>query len=128
MFDGNLLEYGNDLGEEWVGNFGDDQAEDLASAGHQRSGLSIGKITSFIDYLQHAFGQSRVHRRRPIDDARNGSGGNSCPSRDFAEVHILDIGSVSFVGRPGRHAIKHGTMRWNPYSYGVGRAQILVLP
>src|ERR1700733_8705919 len=91
MLNRNLLECLNDLGEEWIGDFRDDQTEDSASSGDQRPGLGIRVVSQFIDYFPHAPGQLGIYGRNAIDGARCRGRRNPGASRDFPEIHIVPV-------------------------------------
>ena len=91
MFDGNFFECLNDLREEWIGDFGDDQAEDSASSGDQRPCLGIWIVAQLIDHFPDAPGQLRIHRWHAIDSAGCRSRRNPCAPRDFPEIHIAPV-------------------------------------
>src|ERR1700728_4419514 len=91
MLNGNLLESLNDLGEEWIGDFRDDQTEDSASSGDQRPGLGIGVVSPFIDHFPHPPGQLGIHGWYTIDGARCRGRRNPGASPDFPEIHIVPV-------------------------------------
>src|SRR5258707_8141279 len=47
VFDGDIFKSLDQLGEEWIGDLGDDEAEDLAAARDQSAGLSVGEVVEF---------------------------------------------------------------------------------
>src|SRR5580704_555483 len=69
--DGYIFEPLDELGEEWIGDFGDDEAEELAATGDQSASLGVGKVVELVDHLPDALGYLRVDRRDVIDRARS---------------------------------------------------------
>jgi hypothetical protein len=67
--DGDLLELLDQFGEEGIGDFGDDEAEQTALAGDEGAGLGVGEVIELGDGLPDASGQGRVHGRDVIDGA-----------------------------------------------------------
>ena len=53
---GDIFKSLDQLGEEWVGDLGDDEAKDPAAAGDERACLGVGKVVELVDYLPDALG------------------------------------------------------------------------
>src|ERR1700682_923498 len=67
MLNRNRLEYLDNLGKERIDDLGDDQAENPAAPGHQRSGLSVGIISQFIHYPPDTLGERWIDRWNPVN-------------------------------------------------------------
>src|SRR5665213_2950581 len=48
---GDLLELLDEFGEEGVGNFGDDEAEEFAFAGDEGAGLGVGEVVEVLSLI-----------------------------------------------------------------------------
>src|ERR1051326_5010820 len=90
VLDCEILESLNDFREKRIGKLGDDQAENAAASGNQRSGLRVGIIAQFIDDSPDSLGELRINGRNAIDGSGNGSGGNLGSAGDFAKIHRLN--------------------------------------
>ena len=77
MRDGDLFELLDELGEEGVGDLGDDEAEEPALAGDERTGLGVGKVVEFVDRFPDARGECGIDRWHVVDGAGDGGDGDS---------------------------------------------------
>ena len=79
--DGDLFELLDEFGEERVGNFRDDEAEQFAFAGDEGSGLGVGEIVELGDGLPDAGGEDGIDCGDVVDGAgygRDGDAGACC--------------------------------------------------
>jgi len=86
--DGGLLELLNEFGEEGVGDFGDDEAEETALAGDERAGLGVGEVVEVGYCLPDAGGEHGVDGRYVIDGAGDGGDGDSCERGYATDVDL----------------------------------------
>jgi hypothetical protein len=49
--DGDVFKSLDEFGEEGVGDFGDDEAEELTATGDEGAGLDVGEVVEFVDHL-----------------------------------------------------------------------------
>ena len=105
VFDGNIFKPLDQLGEERVGDFGDDEAEELAAAGDQGASLSVGEVVEFVDDLPYALGYFGVDGGDVIDGAGDGRDGDIRGAGDGADVHALRYLAFSLGGLPSLLAI-----------------------
>ncbi len=84
--DGDLLELLDEFGEEGVGDFGDDEAEETALSGDESSCLGVGKVVEFGNGFPDARGEDGVDGRDVIDGAGDGGDGDACERSDAANV------------------------------------------
>jgi len=87
--DGDIFKPLDQLGEERIGDLGDDEAEELAASGDQSAGLGVGKVVEFVDHFPDAFGDLRIDGRDVIDGAGDGRDGDVRGAGDGADVHAL---------------------------------------
>jgi len=68
---GDILESLNQFREEWIGDFGDDQAKNSAPAGNQRPGLGVGKIVQTADGIPYTFSHCWIDSGVQVDRSRD---------------------------------------------------------
>ncbi len=96
---GNILESLDQLGEEWIGNFRNDEAKEPASARDQGARLGIRKIVKFADGIPYPLGHLGIDGRVMIDGAGDGGDGNLCPLGYRPYIHerrLLGGASLGF--------------------------------
>ena len=79
--DGDLFELLDEFGEERIGNLRDDEAEQFAFAGDERSGLGVGEIVELGDGLPDTCSEDGIDCRDVVDGAgygRDGDAGAGC--------------------------------------------------
>ena len=89
MLNRDPFEHLDDLGKEWIGDFGNDQAENAASSGNERACLSVRIVAKFFDDVPDPLGELRIDCGNPINGAGYGRGGDSCALCDFTDIHEL---------------------------------------
>src|ERR1700676_806336 len=87
--DRDILKRLNNLWEEWIGDFRDDQAEDPALPRNQRPGLGVWIVAEFSNHLPHSLGQLRINTGDAINYPRDGCGRYSGTPCDIAHIHKL---------------------------------------
>lgn len=92
---GDLLELLDEFGEEGVGNFGDDEAEEFAFAGDEGAGLGVGEVVEVGDGLPDTCRKDRIDAWDVIDGARHGGNGDASASGDAPDI---DFGRGGRVG------------------------------
>lgn len=93
---GDLFELLDEFGEEGVGDFGDDEAEEFTFAGDESPGLSVGEVVELGDGFPDAGGEDWIDSGDVVDGARDGRNGDTCSGGDVADV---DLGRGGGVGR-----------------------------
>src|SRR5476651_1091798 len=86
----------NDFWKKGIGNLGDDQPKNPASAGDQSACLTIGVVAKLGDGLPHAFCKLRINSSHLIHGTGNGCSRNLGPSRDIANIHESSGDSLEF--------------------------------
>jgi len=92
--DGDLFELLDEFGEEGVGDFGDDEAEQPAFAGDEGAGLGVGKVVEIGNGFPDAGGEDGVDGGDVIDGAGDGGDGNAGERSYAANV---DLGGRGYV-------------------------------
>src|SRR5215469_7380081 len=87
VFDGEIFKGLNDLGEEGVGDFRNDQSEDAAAAEDEGASLGVRVVAEFIDNSPNSFSELGIHRRNTVNRPGYGCGGDFCPPGDLTNVH-----------------------------------------
>ena len=98
VFDGDIFKSLDQLGEERIGDFGDDKAEELAAARDQGAGLGVGEVVEFVDHLPDALGDLGVDGGDVVDGAGDGRDGDIGCAGDGADVHAFRCLVLSFCG------------------------------
>ena len=78
------------LGEEWVGNVFDNDAENAAAAGDQAACMSIGKVVQLLNSLPDALGKAVADCRRVVDGPGDRGDGDLGQGGYGANVRRLD--------------------------------------
>src|SRR5579862_6766553 len=89
MLNCNALKYLDDLGKERIGDLRNDEAENPASSGNERSSLGVGIVAEFFDDVPYSLSELGIDSRDSIDGARDGRCRNSCAFCDFPNIHEM---------------------------------------
>ena len=73
--------------KEVVGDLRNNQSEDAASSGNQRTRLPVGIIAEFFDGFPDTLSKLRVHGGNLIDGTRHRRCRNSCPPCNVTDIH-----------------------------------------
>ena len=95
--DGDVFEILNEFGEEGVGNFRDDEAEQAAFSGDEGTGLGVGKVVEFGDGFPDAGGEDGVDGGNVVDGAGDGGDGDAGERSYAADVDLGRGGDVSWL-------------------------------
>jgi hypothetical protein len=96
---GDLFELLDEFGEEGVGDLGDDETKQSASARDERACLGVGEVVEIGDGLPHASSEDGVYGGDVIDGARDSRDRDTGKRRDAADVDLWRRGDVSRLAR-----------------------------
>lgn len=84
--DGGLFEALDELGEEGVGDVGDEEADESAASGDEGAGLGVGEVVELADGVADACSHGRVDGRDVVDCAGDGGDGDAGEPGNIAYI------------------------------------------
>ena len=98
MFNGDIFKALDELGEEGIGDLGDDEAEDPATSGDEGAGLSVGEVVELVDDVPDSLGDLRIDGTDAINGSGDGCDGDIGEPSDGTDVQALRLlhGSLSW--------------------------------
>ena len=89
---GDVLEGLYELGEEWVGDVGDDEAVEAGASGSEGAGVGVGIEVEGLDGATDPIGGARADLGRSVDGAGDGGGGDVGAFGDCLDIHSVRAG------------------------------------
>src|SRR5690348_982923 len=107
VLDGDIFKSLNNLGEERIGDFGDDEAKDAAASGDKGARLRVREIAKLLDDFPDAPGELGSDGGNAVNRPRNGGDGNLRAPGNFVDAQLASVLQVPRTSNRPVHRAVH---------------------